>query len=126
MKPCPFFGGHGFFDSPLGMADASLQHPPMKDLRMAHAKTTVVRLFCTAACFLPTLLMAHPGHFHPDETDEFDFLRATFFHTHGIMEYVVAALVIANITLSCLNPRPVIRLGAVALALGSLSALTLL
>lgn len=122
----PFFGGHGFFDSPLGMSVASLQYPSMNDLRMADAKTTVVRLFCTAACFLPSLLMAHPGHYHPDETDEFDFLRVTFFHTHGAIEYVMAALVIVSVTLTCLNPKPKVQLAAVALALASIGMLPLL
>ena len=126
MEPCSFFGGYGFFDSPVGTDVASLQHTPMKELRISNEQTTVVRLFCTAACFLPSLLMAHPGHYHPDETDEFDFFRGTFFHTHSAVEYVVAALVIASISLGCLNLKPVVRLGAVALALGSLCMLPLL
>ncbi|MEO8615637.1 MAG: hypothetical protein ABI600_10880 [Luteolibacter sp.] len=98
----------------------------MKDLRLPDAKTTIVRLLCTAACFLPSILMAHPGHYHPDETDEFDFLRVTFFHTHGAIEYVVAALVIVSVTLTCLIPKPKVRLAALALALGSLGMLPLL
>ncbi len=115
-----------FFDSPLGMSVATLQHSLMKNLQMADAKTLVVRLFCTAACFLPSLLMAHPGHFHPDETDEFDFLKVTFFHTHGAFEYVMTALVIVSITLTCLNPKPKVQLAALALAFASLGMLPLL
>ena len=71
----------------------------------------------------PTLLLAHPGHYHPDEADEFDFLRATFLHSHGALDYVLAAVAISSIAVACLNGRPVIRIGAAALALGALVSL---
>ena len=64
--------------------------------------------------------MAHPGHYHPDETDEFDFFRATFFHTHGALEYVLAGLVVTSIMVFCFNRKPAVRLGALVMAVGSL------
>ena len=95
----------------------------MKNPRLSEARRAATRLICTGVCWVPSLLMAHPGHYHPDETDEFDFFRGTFFHTHGALEYVVAGMVVLNIALACLNPKPVVRLGALAMALGSLSLL---
>ena len=43
-----------------------------------------VRFFCSLARLFPAILLAHPGHYHPVETDEFDFMRATFFHSHRL------------------------------------------
>lgn len=98
----------------------------MKSLILSDGRKSAVRLFCSMVCFVPSVLMAHPGHYHPDETDEFDFLRATFFHTHGALEFALAALVIASISVGCLNHKPAIRYSALAMALGSLWMLPIL
>jgi hypothetical protein len=47
----------------------------------------VSSLLCWMMGFAPCLLLAHPGHYHQDETDEFDFLKANFLHTHGALEW---------------------------------------
>jgi hypothetical protein len=98
----------------------------MKILHMSFWKRGASRLVFAAACLLPSLASAHPGHYHPDETDEFDFLRATFFHSHGSLDYVLAAVVVVSVAVACLHGRPAVRLGAMAAALGSLALLPLL
>ena len=98
----------------------------MKNLRLSESQRAVTRLLCSGVCFLPSLLLAHPGHYHPDETDEFDFLRATFFHTHGSLELVLMGLLVCSILVVCLNRKPAIRLSALGMAMGSLSLLPIL
>ena len=77
-------------------------------------QSRVSRLLCGIICFLPSLLLAHPGHYHPDETDEFDFLRATFLHTHGALEISLACLAIAALVVLWFHKNPVVRVGALA------------
>ena len=84
---------------------------------------SILRWVSTLICLCPVILSAHPGHNHPDETDEFDFLQAAFFHSHGTLDYVLAAVVISSIVLACLSGRPLVRLGAAALVAGSLAML---
>jgi len=81
------------------------------------------RWSCAAACLFPAILSAHPGHYHPDETDEFDFLRATFFHSHGTLDYLLATVVISSIAVACYNGKLAVRVSATAMALGSLAML---
>lgn len=87
---------------------------------------SATRLLGAAACLFPSLLLAHPGHYHPDETDEFDFLRATFFHSHGAMDYLLAAIAVSCLVLAIMNGRPAVRVTAVVAALGSLALLPIL
>ena len=47
--------------------------------------------------------MAHPGHFHPGEEDEFDALRANFLHLHGNLEIGLAALALAAVVVFGIN-----------------------
>ena len=70
--------------------------------------------------FSPSLLLAHPGHHHPDETDEFDFLRATFFHRHGDMDYVLAVVVLLSLGIAIFAGKRSFRVGASIVACGSL------
>lgn len=98
----------------------------MKFFQPSQWSKTVTRLSGVAVCLLPSLLLAHPGHYHPDETDEFDFLRATFFHSHGAMDYLLAAIAISSIALSFFHGRPAIRITALITALGSLALLPIL
>jgi hypothetical protein len=86
----------------------------------------VTRLLGVVTCFLPTLLLAHPGHYHPDETDEFDFLRATFLHSHGALDFVLIGLALASLAVVLLNGRPGLRITALAVGLASLSLLPIL
>ena len=72
------------------------------------------------------MLFAHPGHYHPDETDEFDFLRTSFLHSHGALDYLLAAVVVASLAVALLSGRPNVRIGALAAALGSLALLPIL
>ncbi|NQX01010.1 hypothetical protein HQ447_10145, partial [bacterium] len=71
------------------------------------------------------LLLAHPGHSHPDETDEFDFLKATFFHSHGGLDYLLAAIALAAIAVAWFDARPSVRISALAAATGSIALLPL-
>jgi hypothetical protein len=98
----------------------------MKILHMSLWNRGVSRLVLAAASLLPSLALAHPGHYHPDETDEFDFLRATFFHSHGLLDYVLAAVILVSVAVACLHGRPAVRIGAMAAALGSLVLLPIL
>ena len=75
------------------------------------------------ACFTPTLLLAHPGHYHPDETDEFDFLRATLFHSHGAMDYGIVIVAVISLAIVCFHTKPIVRISAIAAALGALALL---
>lgn len=88
--------------------------------------STAVRLFCAVFCFLPGLLLAHPGHYHPDETDEFDFFKANFFHSHGNLDYVLAAVAIVSMVLACMSGRPAVRITAMIASLGSIALLPIL
>jgi hypothetical protein len=65
--------------------------------------------------------MAHPGHYHPDETDEFDFLRAMFFHSHGVFDFVLGGVVIVSLVVAFFSKGRHLRMGALGLALGALS-----
>lgn len=82
-------------------------------------------LISAAAGFIPSLLSAHSGHDH-GETDEFDFIRATFLHSHGAMDYVLAGVALASIAVVCLHGRPPVRVTALILAAASLSLIPLL
>jgi hypothetical protein len=86
----------------------------------------VTRVVGVLTCLFPTLLVAHPGHYHPDETDEFDFFRATFFHSHGALDYVLIGLVVASLAVVVLNGKPGLRVSALAVALISLVLLPIL
>lgn len=70
---------------------------------------------------LPSLVLAHPGHYHPDETDEFDFFRAMFFHSHGAFDFLLGGVVIVSAAVVFLSKGRHLRLGALGLALGALS-----
>jgi hypothetical protein len=72
------------------------------------------------------MLFAHPGHYHPDETDEFDFLRAAFFHSHGALDYILAGLFLSSVAVAWLHRKPAVRISALVAALGSLCLLPVL
>lgn len=71
-------------------------------------------------CLIPAMVSAHPGHYHPDENDEFDFLRATFLHSHGTLDYFIGAAVVASLAIYCASEKPSYRLSALVTAFGSL------
>ncbi len=79
-----------------------------------------------ALCLFPTVLSAHPGHYHPDEIDEFDFLRASLLHSHGALDYILAAIIISCIAVACYNSKSAVRISAAALALCALAMLPIL
>jgi len=83
---------------------------------------TVSRWLCASLVLLPTLLLAHPGHYHPDETDEFDFFKSTFFHSHGAWDYVCAGIALASLCTAIFAGKRPLKVGAILLALGSLIA----
>ncbi len=81
------------------------------------------RILCTLSCLFPSLLIAHPGHYHPDEVDEFDLFRAAVFHPHGALDLVIAAGFLGSIAMVCLHGKSGIRIAAGLVALGSLALL---
>jgi uncharacterized membrane protein YqjE len=72
------------------------------------------------------VLLAHPGHYHPDETDEFDFFRATLVHSHGTLDLVLIGLAVASLAVVVIHSRPAFRISALAVGLASLSLLPIL
>ncbi|MES2657495.1 MAG: hypothetical protein V4689_02695 [Verrucomicrobiota bacterium] len=98
----------------------------MNNLHPSPWGLTAGRLVCAAACLFPSLLLAHPGHYHPDETDEFDFFRATFFHSHGALDLVIALIAISSLAVVCFHGRPSVRISALAAAVVSLALLPIL
>ena len=87
---------------------------------------TIGRIFCSLVCFFPALLLAHPGHYHPDDTDEFDFFRATFLHSHGALDYLIGAIIVSSLAVVCLHGKIKVRIAAMIVALGSLALLPIL
>lgn len=77
-------------------------------------------------CLLASALQAHPGHYHPDETDEFDTMRAMFLHSHGSLDYLLAAVAIGSVAVAWFHAKPVVRIGALGVAAGSLALLPIL
>jgi hypothetical protein len=84
------------------------------------------RLLCAVFCLFPSVLLAHPGHYHPDETDEFDFFTSAVAHSHGVFDFVLIGLVIVALASAVLCVKPVFRISALAVGLGSLSLLPIL
>ena len=74
--------------------------------------------------FFPALLLAHPGHYHPpDETDEFDFLRSTFFHSHGAWDFVFVGIALCSLITAIFAGKRPVKVGAILLAVGSIVAI---
>ena len=78
------------------------------------------------ACSIPSVLLAHPGHYHPDETDEFDMLQATLFHSHGVLDFGITAVAVISLVVVCFHTKQAVRISALAAALGSLALLPIL
>lgn len=84
------------------------------------------KYIAAALAFLPSLAMAHPGHHHPGEEDEFDALRANFFHLHGYLEIGLAALALASVGLFIMNRNRPVRIAAALTFGGSLAVIAAL
>lgn len=95
----------------------------MKNFPPLHWHRSATRLIGGGLALLPSLLQAHPGHYHPDETDEFDFLRATFLHSHGAVDYLLAGIAISSLAVACFHGKTSVRLAAIVAATGSLALL---
>jgi hypothetical protein len=100
--------------------------PSMKSFQSFLWLRLVTRWVGVVTCFFPCLLLAHPGHYHPDETDEFDFFRATFLHSHGALDFVLIGLALASLAVVVFNDRPGLRVSALAVGAVSLSLLPIL
>ncbi|WP_367870797.1 hypothetical protein [Luteolibacter sp. Populi] len=85
-------------------------------------RRTLDRLLFGLLVFLPAIAVAHPGHYHPGEEDEFDQLRADHFHLHGYLEIGLATLALAAYAVFRFHSNRKVRIGA-ALALGGSLAL---
>ena len=80
------------------------------------------RLLFAFVLLVPSILVAHPGHYHPDEEDEFDQLRADYFHLHGYLEIGLAAVALIAIGVLHFHSNGKVKIGA-ALAFGGSLAL---
>lgn len=73
--------------------------------------------------FLTTMqALAHPGHYHPPgEEDEFDALRADWFHLHGWLELGLALAALAAVLVFRRAERRSVRFAAAIAFGGALS-----
>ena len=82
------------------------------------------RLLLALALLMPAIAAAHPGHYHPpDEGDEFDQLRADYFHLHGYLEVSLAAVALAAVLLLRFHKNRKVKIGAAIAFTGSLALL---
>jgi hypothetical protein len=95
---------------------------PFMNTRNLLKITGICRMAAIVVLSIPSLAMAHPGHFHPGEEDEFDALRANFLHLHGAWEISLALLALAAVAVFQINRNRRIRMAA-ALAFGGSLAL---
>jgi hypothetical protein len=119
--------GMVFFDTRLAyslLAARLNSIPPMKTFTSSHWHRSVTSLIGLFVCLFPSLLLAHPGHYHPDETDEFDFFRATVLHSHGAFDWILIGLAVTSLVVAVLAGRPGLRISALAIGLSSLSLLS--
>ena len=82
-----------------------------------------LRKFILAILVLaPAIAAAHPGHYHPPgEDDEFDQLRADYFHLHGYLEIGLLALAAAAVAVFRFHPNRKMRIAAFITFGGSLA-----
>lgn len=111
--------GHCSIIATVSAITMNLPHPSLPGPHLS-------RFLCAAVCLLPSLLLAHPGHYHPDETDEFDFFRVLFFHSHGTLDYVIAIVAVSSLAVVCLHGRSSVRIAAMITAVGSFALLPVL
>lgn len=97
----------------------------MNTNRLSFYQRFSTRLFVLLVVLCPALLQAHPGHYHPEETDEFDFLRTTFLHSHGAVDYLVAVVFLSSISCLIFSGKRSVQLAGLAAVIGSLVLLPL-
>lgn len=81
--------------------------------------------FAAVVGFLPSLLLAHPGHAHPDETDEFDFFVSQLLHSHGPVDYLIGAIILGSLVTAFFAEKLAVRIAALVSAAGSLALISL-
>jgi hypothetical protein len=77
-------------------------------------------------CLLASAAQAHPGHVHPDETDEFDLIRTLFFHSHGMFDYLLVAVMVGSVVVGGMHHRRSVRIGALTVAATSFALLPMI
>ena len=101
---------------------ANVVRKSMKTRTPLTASRGFQKLLAAGLVLLPALASAHPGHYHPEEHDEFDALRANFLHLHGNLEIGLLVLAaVCAITFHVSRSRP-LRIAA-ALACGGALAM---
>lgn len=98
----------------------------MKLHRSSYFTLGLSRVILALLIVFSSLLFAHPGHYHPDETDEFDFFQATFFHSHGVVDFLLLGVFFINIAVSLLHSKPKAKLCTLVVALCSMGLIPLL
>jgi hypothetical protein len=89
----------------------------------SHLPQRISRLFAWSVSLAPALLLAHPGHYHPDETDEFDFIRASYLHSHGALDYLIGAILVVSLVSCFCSGRSTVRLASLVTAMGSIAVI---
>lgn len=87
-------------------------------------KNNLIAARLGAALFLlcHAVASAHPGHYHPPgEQDEFDSLRADWFHLHGWWEVSLALTALIAVAVFRMNHKRSVRVGAALIFGGSLA-----
>jgi len=114
-----------FSSGPSGMWFASYRLQPMPFMNPSNLSG--IRKKCHLAVLavfaFPALVMAHPGHHHPGEEDEFDALRSNWLHLHGAWEISFALIAVAAVLVFHFNKRRGIRIAAAFAFGGSLALL---
>ena len=95
---------------------------------MIHRNLERLRNFVAAILvFVPAIAAAHPGHYHPPgEDDEFDQLRADYFHLHGYLEIGLLVLAAAAVAVFRFHSNRKVRIAAAITFGGSLALLAAL
>jgi hypothetical protein len=91
----------------------------MKNKQPSLNATALLTLVLGLLTALPAL--AHPGHYHPGEEDEFDALRANYLHLHGALEISLALVALAAVVVFKINKNRRVRVAAAFAFGGSLA-----
>ena len=86
------------------------------------AKRSALPATLVVTCLAAVNALAHPGHHHPGEEDEFDALQANWLHLHGWWEISFAVIALAAVAVFAMNKNRGVRVAA-ALAFGGSLAL---
>ena len=76
----------------------------MKLPSISNPLQSVRRLLFASLVLMPTLVSAHPGHFHPGEEDEFDAFTSGFLHPFPGLDHLLIAIAVGWFAFSQRKP----------------------